>query len=89
MRYKSLKQKLTIHFPRVSVVYLDTRYHSDLTTQETEKVFHVMEPIPCRMLSKCTFEKDIDAFVIEINLARLLGCWTALMTQIFVIYRYI
>ena len=48
-----------------------------------------MEHIPCRMLSKCTFEKDIDAVAIEINLVKLRGCWTALITQIFVIYRYI
>ena len=70
-------------------MYLDTQYNSDLTTQETEEVLYVMEYIPCRMLSKRTFEKYIDAVAIEINLVRLRGCWTALITQIFVIYRYI
>ena len=70
-------------------MYLDTRYHSDLTTHEREEVLYVMEHIPCRMLSKCTFEKVIDAVAIEINLVKLRGCWTALITQIFVIYRYI
>ena len=33
-------------------------------------MLYVKEPIPCRMLSKFTFEKEIDAFAIEINLRK-------------------
>ena len=53
-------------------MYLDTQYHSDLTAQEAEEeiMLHVKDRIPCRMLSKFTFEKEIDAFTIEINLRK-------------------
>ena len=33
-------------------------------------MLYVKEHIPCRMLSKFTFEKEIEAFVIEINLRK-------------------
>ena len=33
-------------------------------------MLYVKEHIPCRMLSKFTFEKEIEAFTIEINLRK-------------------
>ena len=33
-------------------------------------MLYVKEHIPCRMLSKFTFEKEIEAFAIEINLLK-------------------
>ena len=33
-------------------------------------MLYVKEHIPCRMLSKFTFEKEIEAFAIEINLGK-------------------
>ena len=33
-------------------------------------MLYVKEHIPCRMLSKFTFEKEIEAFAIEINLRK-------------------
>ena len=49
-------------------MYLDTKYHSGLTAQE-DTMLYVKEHIPCRMLSKFTFEA-FEAFAIEINLRR-------------------
>ena len=47
-------------------------YHSDLTVQETEEVLCYMfkEHILCIIVSKFTFEKEIKAFPIEINLSK-------------------
>ena len=47
-------------------------YHSDLTVQETEEVLCYMfkEHIVCIIVSKFTFEKEIKAFPIEINLSK-------------------
>ena len=59
---------MIIHFLSVNFVYLDTRYHSDLTSQEKEEVLCYMLRNTCRMLSKFTFEKEIETFAIEINL---------------------
>ena len=51
-------------------------------------MLYVKKHIPCRILSKFTLEKEIESFAIEINLRKVI-CWSALTTQIFVIYRYI
>ena len=57
-----------MHFLWVNFLYLDTQYHEDLTVQKTEEVLYVQEHIPYRLLSKFTFEKEIEAFAIETNL---------------------
>ena len=53
-------------------------------------ILYVKEYIPCRMLNKFTFETEVEAFAIEINLCKVLsGYWSVLISQIFVIYQYI
>ena len=52
-------------------------------------MLYVEEHIPCRMLSKFTFEKEIEAFAIVINLRKVKWLLVCSYNQIFVIYRYI
>ena len=52
-------------------------------------MLYVKEHIPCRMLSKFTFEKEIEAFAIVINLRKVKWLLVCSYNQIFVIYRYI
>ena len=46
-------------------------------------MLYVKEYIPCRMLSKFTFEKEIEGFAIELICVSLSGCWSVFITQIF------
>ena len=63
-------------------------YRLDRTENGGGIMLYVKKHIPCRILSKFTLEKEIESFAIEINLRKVI-CWSALTTQIFVIYRYI
>ena len=63
-------------------------YRIDRTENGGGIMLYVKKHIPCRILSKFTLEKEIESFAIEINLRKVI-CWSALTTQIFVIYRYI
>ena len=63
-------------------------YRIDHTENGGGIMLYVKKHIPCRILSKFTLEKEIESFAIEINLRKVI-CWSALTTQIFVIYRYI
>ena len=63
-------------------------YRLDCTENGGGIILYVKKHIPCRILSKFTLEKEIESFAIEINLRKVI-CWSALTTQIFVIYRYI
>ena len=64
-------------------------FRLDRTGNGGDIMLYVKEHISCRMLSKFTFEKEIEAFTIESNFVRLSGCWSVFITQIFVIYWYI
>ena len=63
-------------------------YRLDRTENGGGIMLYVKKHIPCRILSKFTLEKEIESFAIEINLRKVIS-WSALTTQIFVIYRYI
>ena len=55
----------------LNFVYLDTQpFRLDRTGNGGGVTLYVKEHIPCRMLSKFTFEKKIEAFAIEINLRK-------------------
>ena len=71
------------YVPRYSV-----QYRLDRTENGGGIILYVKKHTPCRILSKFTLEKEIESFAIEINLRKVI-CWSALTTQIFVIYRYI
>ena len=45
-------------------------FRLDRTGSGRDIMLYVKEHIPCRMLSKFTFEKEIEAFAIEINLLK-------------------
>ena len=53
-------------------MYLGTQYHFrlDRTGNGGGIMLYVKEHIPCRMLSKFTFEREIEAFATEINLCK-------------------
>ena len=52
-------------------------------------MLYVKEHIPCRMLSKFTFEKEIEVFAIEINLRKVRWQLVCSYNQFYLIYRYI
>ena len=52
-------------------------------------MLYIKEHIPCRMLIKFTFEQEIEAFAIEINLRKVKWLLVCSYKPIFVIYRYI
>ena len=52
-------------------------------------MLYVKEHIPCRMLSKFTFEKEIEAFAIEINLRKVKWLLFCSYNSSFVTYQYI
>ena len=82
--------KIDNTFP-VSQFYVpgySVQYRLDRTENGGGIILYVKKHIPCRILSKFTLEKEIESFAIEINLRKVI-CWSALTTQIFVIYRYI
>ena len=62
MRNLISETKIGNTFPVVNFVYLDTQHHSHLTAEEREEVLSWRGGIwPCRMFSKFTFEKEIEA----------------------------
>ena len=52
-------------------------------------MLYVKEHIPCRMLSKFTFQKEIEAFAIEINLRKVQWLFVCSYNPNFCNYRYI
>ena len=84
------EKKIDNTFP-VSQFYVpgySVPYRLDRTENGGGIMLYVKKHIPCRILSKFTLEKEIESFAIEINLRKVI-CWSALTTQIFVIYWYI
>ena len=55
---------------RFCVAEYSVPFRLDCTGNGGGIMLYVKEHIPCRMLSKFTFEKEIEAFVIEINLRK-------------------
>ena len=61
-------------------------FRFDRTGNGGDIMLYVKEHIPCRMLSKFTFEKEIEAFAIEINLRKVKWLLVCSYKPIFVIY---
>ena len=70
-------------------MYLNTHYHSGQTVQGMEEVLYVKEHIPFRVLSKFAFEKEVEAFFIEINLRKVNKQLICSFNANFLIYRHI
>ena len=85
------KTKIDNAFPvsQFCVPGYSATFRLDRTGNGGDIMLYVKEHISCRMLSKFTFEKEIEAFTIESNFVRLSGCWSVFITQIFVIYWYV
>ena len=64
-------------------------FRLDLTGNGGGIMLYVKEHIPCRILSKFTFEKEIEAFASEINLRKVMWLLVYSYNPNFVIYLYI
>ena len=60
-----------------------------LTGNEGGIMLYVKEHISCRMLSNLLLKKKLKLLLLKLICVRLSGCWSVLITQIFVPYRYI
>ena len=75
----------TFRMSRFCVPGYSVPFIMDCTGKGGGIMLYVKEHIPCRMLSKFTFKKEIEAFVLlKLICIRLSSCWSVLTTDLVV-----